>query len=127
LFPGQETQAETKTPAKKPGGDVPNIPASLDSEMFRTTWAEWIEFRRQRRLPVTPLVFRKQFTFLEKLGHDAAIDAIEQSIRNGWQGLFPDRRPVTANPGQPNGATARRRDERARHCPGDWEKAQEIG
>lgn len=50
-------------------------------------WNEWLEYRKSRKLTLSKVTLTKQLKFLEenKINHK---DIIEQSIRNGWQGLF---------------------------------------
>lgn len=62
---------------------------SLCTDSFEAAWREWTEYRRQARKPLTPATIVKQIHTLEGSGHDRAIEAIDQSIRNGWTGLFP--------------------------------------
>lgn len=74
------------------GGETPTpIPESLDTPEFRDAWAEWRDFRRQIRRPVRPLTELKQLADLARHGPAVACQAIEASIRNGWQGLFPEK------------------------------------
>lgn len=67
------------------------IPAALESPQFRAAWAEWLSYRRGRRLSSREATLRKQLDFLASFGVDGAADSIHQSIRNGWQGLFEPR------------------------------------
>ena len=73
---------------------------ALKTDAFKAAWSEWCDYRRARRLAMTPITVAKQVKLLEAMGHDRAIEAIEASIRNGWQGLFPphgrDTRPEAA-------------------------------
>jgi hypothetical protein len=64
-------------------------PAWLDTE----TWRAYLEYRRQARKPMTEHAQRLALKRLDELraqGHDPRA-VIEQSILNGWQGLFPLR------------------------------------
>lgn len=68
--------------------DLP-IPPSLDSENFRDAWAEWVEFRMSlKKVKRWDLLFSKQLQWLENRPIPQAIAILDQSIRNGWQGLF---------------------------------------
>jgi len=71
-----------------------SIPENL-SQMpgFSEAWAEWLKYRRERRLTTTPTTLRKQLAMLA--GQPNPIAVIERSIQNGWQGLFPDKTPTT--------------------------------
>ena len=57
---------------------------------FPLAWGEWIAYRREKGLPrLTERTAGKQMAFLKELGHERAIESIENSVRNSWQGLFP--------------------------------------
>jgi hypothetical protein len=63
------------------------IPQTLLSKMgFAEAWEAWQQHRKELRKPQTPLAIKKQLKFLEAQPDPIAV--IEQSIRNGWQGLF---------------------------------------
>ena len=60
--------------------------------MFIKTWDEWMLYRKERRLPkLLPRSVQKQWDRLAGYGCDIAIAAIEESIANQYQGIFPDR------------------------------------
>ena len=64
---------------------------TLRTDRFLAAWAEWVEYRREARKPLAAATVGKQIRELEAYGHDHAIASIENSIRNGWAGLFkPD-------------------------------------
>lgn len=66
------------------------FPATLDSEAFRSAWTEWLSERRDRRLrPYTARAQQLQLARLERMGPDAAIDAIRWSIAQGYSGIWP--------------------------------------
>jgi hypothetical protein len=85
-----EKAQEPKT--KRGGEDLPPIPASLDTEAFQAAWSAWLDFRRKdKRVPVTARAAKMQFKDLEAAGPILAVAAIEQSIANDWQGVFPNK------------------------------------
>jgi hypothetical protein len=74
------------------GSEEEQIPAELDSPEFRTAWDGWLKDRRDRGLKkLTPRGESGQLRKLTPLGGVKAIACIEESIANGWQGLFPER------------------------------------
>ncbi|GEM_PF-4497879 len=87
---------------EKKGGDKPPdfdffsiLPAPFgESEEFRTTWESWLKYRRERKLAKwtesTLRIKAKQFA---EWGVEATITAIRTSIAQGWQGVFPDKKP----------------------------------
>jgi len=64
---------------------------TLKTDRFRAAWAEWCQYRRESRKPLTAATIKRQVRDLEALGHDEALASIEQSIRHGWAGLFAPR------------------------------------
>ena len=71
-----------------------DIPPSLDSENFRQTWAEWVEFRMSlKKVKRWDLMFKKQLEWLSSMPIPTAIAIIDQSIRQGWQGLVEIKAP----------------------------------
>ena len=113
------TEAMNKVPHEKkenigkrrPRGEnfadlIPEHPA-LDTPEFRAAWAEWETFRREIKKPLTRSTAVKQLADLAKTPADAAA-RIEQSIRNGWRGLFEFKaKPSTQTPVDPSENWAR--------------------
>lgn len=55
---------------------------------FKTVWGEWEQFRKELKKTVTPSTAKKQLKFLGGRPENEAIEIINQSITNGWTGLF---------------------------------------
>lgn len=70
------------------------LPEELDTPQFSEKWAEWLEYRRKARKPVTEIGEKRQLKNLAKYGTSIATQAIDQSIANDWQGLFPEKIPA---------------------------------
>ena len=69
-----------------------NTPLPPWGEGMAKAWNEWVEFRKEKKAKLTSSSILKQFELLASLSsEDEAVDCIQQSIRNGWQGLFPPR------------------------------------
>ena len=64
------------------------FPEELDTPEFRATWAEWIAHRIEIKKPMKPLGAKKLLKSLAEGGERKAIESINQSIANGWQGVF---------------------------------------
>jgi hypothetical protein len=65
------------------------LPDVLLTETFKAKWREYVAYRKTSRMkPLKPASLAKQWKELAAWGHDSAIAAIDQTIRNGWQGLF---------------------------------------
>jgi uncharacterized protein YdaU (DUF1376 family) len=59
----------------------------IDStQQFIESWNEWCDFRREIKKKLTKLSAKKQLTFL--FNQPDPIKCINQSIQNGWTGLF---------------------------------------
>lgn len=90
--PHKDFFEKTKNSKKKARGEEEvEIPECLRSERFEAAWAEWLEYRTQRRLSRAPMTLARQLGMLARLGTDGSVEAIERSIRNGWQGLFEEK------------------------------------
>lgn len=88
------------------------IELPFEGESFKAAWDEWLRYRGERRLPkYVPTGLKKTFTNLLNISGNnvtTAIQIINQSIENNWQGLFPvksnqyakDIRPLTTSPKQ---------------------------
>ena len=90
--PAPENPAAAKETAKdaKPA-EVQGVtlPAELETEAFRSAWADWLAYRRECRVSkYKPRAMAAQLATLAEWGHDVAIESIRQSIRQQWRGLF---------------------------------------
>jgi hypothetical protein len=56
-----------------------------------------VSIRLEIKKPLTTTAVKKQLGMLADLGEQKAIEAMNASIRNGWQGLFPDKAAITKN------------------------------
>jgi hypothetical protein len=66
-----------------------SFPGNLDTPSFRSAWAEWVAYRKERKLAAyKPATIRAQLAKLAEWGEGAAVDAIRESIRQNWQGIF---------------------------------------
>lgn len=86
-----------------PAPSVTNKPAKKDEktadpiqfphgEKFAAKWEEWQQFKKgARHKKLQPASVQKQLDALGAIPEPDAIDCIDLSIRNGWQGLFPER------------------------------------
>jgi hypothetical protein len=59
---------------------------------FIQKWQEWLQYRKERRLAAyTPTGLKATFTKLKRISNDdpgVAMQIIDQSLENSWQGLF---------------------------------------
>lgn len=78
------------------------LPFQLDNEDFKAKWQEYLDYRKERRLPkLLPRSVQKQWDHLADYGPEIACAAIDETIRNQWTGIFPQR--VHLGNGQPSG------------------------
>ena len=74
---------------KKENTDTPLPPWG---EGMAKAWDEWVQFRKEKKAKLTATTITKQFELLASLSsEEEAVQCVQQSIRNGWQGLFPPR------------------------------------
>ena len=67
-----------------------DLPENLDTPEFRQAWADWLAYRKERRLAAyKPIGLARQLNALAAFGPQSAIAAIEQSMAQNYQGLFP--------------------------------------
>lgn len=71
------------------------------SPAFVAAFDAWLKHRREIKRPLTPSTMARQCKKLVEWGLDKAISSIEQSIENGWVGLFE---PGGASPSRPQKA-----------------------
>ncbi len=60
----------------------------LDTDRFRTAWAEWQQHKKEIGNPLRGLAATKLLNKLAKWGEGRAVAAIDHSIENGWKGVF---------------------------------------
>lgn len=58
---------------------------------FKELWKEWFEYRKELKKKLTLKSAKQQLNLLKQHPADA-VDIINNSIMNGWQGLFPPKK-----------------------------------
>lgn len=81
-------KTDTKTKSKKATKDFKEI--DLPSYIDKETWNDFVEHRRQIKKPLTELAVKRLFLDFEKWNKKGldVNSAINQSIANGYQGVF---------------------------------------
>lgn len=74
-----------------PWAEDDGLKLPFSSESFQKSWAAWIDYRKELKKPLKPTTIKAQWKNFVKWGEKKSIESIEQSILNGWQGLFEPR------------------------------------
>jgi site-specific recombinase XerC len=81
------------------------------SPTFKAAWEEWLQYRKERKLAkYTPTGLQKTLTNLYNISgqnEETAIQIINQSIIQNWQGLFPLKNHGNTETHKPGTSTAR--------------------
>ena len=89
-----EVEEEVEVEVETTG--APRLPAVLQRREFRAIWAEWLMFRSQNRykaykdISLTRL-WNKFARWADQHGIAYVVEAIESSIENNYQGIFPPK------------------------------------
>lgn len=91
----KKAERQKKAPLEPPPPDSSTstlpviIPESLNTPEFISSWTAWMEYRKSMKKTRKPeMMFALQLKELSK-SPATAVQVLEQSMRNGWQGLFP--------------------------------------
>ena len=82
------TSSDASAKTEKSVNEV-EIPTNLNTPEFLQAWKEWQLYRKQKRKTLTEISIKKQLGFLASIGVVDAIISINESIKNGYTGLFP--------------------------------------
>ena len=83
--------SKKKNPIKLYPTFIDLIPEKLCTDAFKAKWQEWEHYRRNRKKPISEAAATRQLAMLVDLSESEAIAAIDQSIQNDYQGLFPPK------------------------------------
>lgn len=67
------------------------LPERLDNPDFFRTWNEWLDHRRDIKKPLNQNMVKAQLKMMNREGAAVAIETMEQSMAQGWVGLFPEK------------------------------------
>lgn len=70
---------------------IDKISEDLPDWLDKKTWEDWVQYRKEKKQKLTPISVKKQIKMLEENKSDH-VGIINQSIQNGWTGLFPLRK-----------------------------------
>ncbi|EAY26074.1 helix-turn-helix domain-containing protein [Microscilla marina] len=79
----------TKATAKKASKTaLTNIPLPFSSDTFKTAWNNWLTYRKEIKKPYrSAMSVQQTLAKLDRYEEGFALELIEKSITNGWQGL----------------------------------------
>lgn len=85
-----EPSENRQTRSRRKGASFDPLTLELPSSIPAEVWAEWIAYRRSRRLSMAEKTAKAQIANLDKWAAEGYCPAkiIGMSIANGWQGLF---------------------------------------
>jgi uncharacterized protein YdaU (DUF1376 family) len=82
------------------------FPATLQTPEFEKAWEEYLEYRKKGRMKsLLPTSQVAQLKKMSEWGHDAAIKAINESISQGWQGIFEPKATFNGKQQKPRAAS----------------------
>ncbi len=98
------------------------LPEALNTKAFEAAWSSYLQYLREsKKPPPAPSSVKENWAEMEKWGHDKAIEAIRQTIRNGWKGIFPPKsvswKPRAEGAPQPDKSSAQK---------SPWELKQQL-
>lgn len=92
----ERNETDGRTEAEIPAAEP--LPANLDTPAFRAAWSDWHAYRRERKLGKwAARTVKTKLAELAAMGEPAAVQSIQDSIGNGWAGLFPPKTTQTAS------------------------------
>jgi len=71
------------------------------SDAFLTAWRSWVVYRKQLKKSLTDSSVQAQCKEFALWGEQKSIAAIEQSIKQGWQGLFEPNKKFGSKSSKP--------------------------
>lgn len=88
VYVSESVSESVSEPVKKKKPTTSDLPLAFSSDNFRAVWDNWLQHRKEKRSPLTPKTHEGQTAMLAAMSEDMAIACINQSIKNGWTGLF---------------------------------------
>lgn len=93
----KRSREEKRREEIEPKGSIPPTPTGLDLQ----AWERWVGYRKQIGKSIKPASIPAAQKALAKHG-DAQSAVVEQSVANGWQGLFELKPMSSTRTAQPN-------------------------
>jgi hypothetical protein len=80
--------------------DVWDIPECLRDDRFLASWSAFVQHRRDIKKPISAVGGKALLHKLSKHDAELAADALDESLANGWQGVFPEKVERSERPGR---------------------------
>jgi hypothetical protein len=93
---------------KKKKREEPAVAVPFVDKVLKV-WDEWVQFRKEKKASLTPTTIKKQIQFLGGRGDPEIIAILNQSMTNGYTGLF-ELKKQNNGIGRTNQTTVRRAD-----------------
>lgn len=88
----RDPHAKLSSKSRKENNNENTEPLPLPhGENFKRSWNEWVIYRTKTKKRLSRFAQEKQLKLLEGLTELEAVDCINRSIANDWQGLFPEK------------------------------------
>jgi uncharacterized protein YdaU (DUF1376 family) len=80
--------------------DVWIIPECLREDRFLASWSAFVQHRKDIKKPISAVGGKALLHKLSKHDAELAADALDESLANGWQGVFPEKVERSERPGR---------------------------
>lgn len=100
----KKKEKEEKEGARKRAGvvDFDGLPGELDTAEFRDAWSRYLDYRRKMRHGnLLPESITSKWRMMVAWGVNAAIEQIEETMRQQWQGIFAPKTGTKVTPVSP--------------------------
>jgi len=79
----------TYIPILKKAINFEKLPETLKTDEFQEAWKRFVAYRQERKKTIYQSSMEAKWLQMESWGSDMAVQSIENTIANGWQGIFP--------------------------------------
>ena len=88
----RDPHAKLSSKSRKENNNEITEPLPLPhGENFKRSWSEWVNYRTKTKKRLSRFAQEKQLALLQGLTELEAVECINRSIANDWQGLFPEK------------------------------------
>lgn len=103
---GSNQKATLQSSSSSSNKERLEFPKNLQTPEFEKAWEEYLEYRKKGRMKsLLPTSQVAQLKKMSEWGHDAAIKAINETISQGWQGIFEPKATFNGKQQKPRAAS----------------------